>query len=175
MKQFLSSAALLLLVACTTAAPGTSDQTSSEAGRFMAGKGILIRLDKTVTEDEQATTHTKASFHVSGAVDKDIDLGDILGDLVFVDPTTYPVYAEQELKPETIAIFTAWWAGAGEEIQVQLHEQNLIVTRRSGGEEGVCTEWEEVAKIPLGQDVVVEWEGIEGATVDQSSLAFCDK
>lgn len=175
MKHILPLSALLLLVACAPVAPGNTSGTSSDAARVMAGKGIMIRMEKIVTEDEQATTHTKATLHVTGVVEKDIDLGDILGDLVFVDPTTYPVYAEQELKPETIAIFTAWWAGQGEEIQVQMHEQNLIVMQRYGDEEGTCTEWKEIAKVPLGQDVVVEWEGVGESTVEASSIAFCDK
>ncbi len=73
-----------------------------------------------------------------------------------------------------MAIFTAWWAGQGEEIQVQMHNQNLIVTHRYGDEQSVCTEWEEIARIPLGQDVVVEWEGVGEHTVEQSSIAFCN-
>ncbi len=167
MRKLFPLLTLTLLAACTPAATDTS--------RVMAGKGILIRVEKSVTEDAQATQHTKAILHVSGVATKDIDLGDVLGELVYVDPATYETYAEQENKPETLAVFTAWWAGQGEEIQVQLHNQNLIVTHQYGDEEGTCTKWEELARVPLGQDVAVEWENLGEPGVDHSSIDFCNQ
>lgn len=161
--------ATILLVACTPATPPADD-----GERVMEGTGIMIRVEKETTEDEQAVLHTKAILHVTGVAEQDIDLGDIQGELLYVDPATYPVYSEEENMPETVAIFTAWFAGQGEEIRVLLHNQELIVDHRYGDEQNTCTEYEEIARVALGRDVVVEWENL-GETTPQSSIAFCNK
>ncbi|NOS68131.1 MAG: hypothetical protein HOO67_07290 [Candidatus Peribacteraceae bacterium] len=174
MRRLLPALALLALVACTPATPpADTSGTSSSDARVMAGKGLLIRVEKTMTEDAQGIQHTKAVLHVSGVIEKDIDLGDIQGELFTVDPHTYPVYAEQENKPETIGVFTAWWAGQGEEITVKLHNGKLLVDHRYGDEQNTCTTPEQIAEVDLGGDVVVEFENLPDPTA-KSSIAFCD-
>jgi hypothetical protein len=170
MRRFalaLASISLLGLAACK---PVASTDTSGD--RVMAGKGIMVRFEQTTTEDAQSVPTTKATLHVTGVVEKDIDLGSLQGALTYVDPSKYPVYAEQENKPETVAMFSNWFAGAGQEVSVQIHNQTLIVTSREGDEGGECTHPKELARVALGKDVVVEWENLP-AKSDASSLAFC--
>lgn len=151
---------------------------SDDAGRFMEGKGVVVRLDQSVTEDAQGVPHTEATVHVTGAMTEDFALNDfgLQGELRYVNPQTYPVYAEQENKPEIIAIFTSWFAGFGHEVRLSLDPQNyfLMLEIREGDETNDCTPWELLHTFVLPQDTVVDVEH-SGAPIQQSSLSFCDQ
>jgi hypothetical protein len=169
MKRLLSASVLLLLLAACKPSTNTTDN-----GRVMDGTGLMIRLEQNITYDKDAIPHNKAIMHVTGVAEADIDLGDVYGDLLYVDPASYPTYSGNENMPETVAMFTTWFAGQGEEFNVKLQNQNLIIDHRYGDEQGTCTELMQVTSIPLGKDVVVEWDSLPEKT-DKSSLAFCDK
>jgi hypothetical protein len=148
--------------------------TQPNGERVMEGTGLMIRVEQNVTEDAQGVPHNKAKLVISGVANKEVDLGDIQGELQYVDPASYPVYAEQENLPETVGLFTSWFAGQGEEVSVTIFNQYLYVGHRMGDESGTCTKSEELAQIKLGRDVVVEWENLP-TQIPNSSLAFCDK
>lgn len=131
-----------------------------------------ITLEKTTTTDKQSIPHTKAKLLFSGAVEKTIDLGDIVGELSFVDPSTYSLYARKN--GSTVGVLTAWFAGGGTEIVITKFQDppSLKIESIEGGEEGICTSETLIAEVTLKKDVQVSLQGFT-PVVDQSSLQFC--
>ncbi len=175
-RPLLLASFALLLVACTpTDAPGASSSSSSSAAPTASGSTALtVTFSKTVSEDDQAVQHTKATLALAGAVTTSIDLGEIVGELQYVNPSAYGPYAQPAGKGETVAVLTSWFAGEGEEIIVtQFHDPHrFTVERRYGDESGTCTTTELVKDVELPGDVTIELKGFV-SPVDQSTLAFC--
>lgn len=140
----------------------------------MESNALTISLEKAMTEDAEATLHTKASLRLSGAIDDVIDLDDILGDLLYVDPKAYGVYARPN--GQTVAVLTAWWAGQGEEIVItqMTAPPSLVIEHRYGDESGECTEAEVLAKYPLTATVRVSLDDF-GDPTPQSRIQFCSE
>ncbi len=183
----LGMASAVLISGCMPAAPSTgetamsssamtssaamADASSSASSEAPAG-AVVIAFDKKVTEDDLATIHTTAALRMTGAITEEVDLGEILGELVQVDPSAYGTYAKDGT--EVIAVFTAWWAGQGEEIIVR-HDKTaavLSVDHRYGDESGSCTEPQNMAEFPLAASSTLELQDT-GETAAQSSLKFC--
>src|SRR3989338_5625092 len=136
-------------------------------------QSLTITLDtSTWTSDEDGILHSKAILHLRGAVNEIVDLGDILGELSYVNPIAYEVYRTPEREP--VAVLTSWFGGSGEELVLyQLQDPpQFRIEHRFGGEEGVCTEPTIFAAFPLESDVRISFTAFE-PEVDQSSLAFC--
>lgn len=133
---------------------------------------LSVTLEKTVQEDAQAVPHTKAILRLSGEVMQEVDLGDIQGELMMVNPSAYDVYREPNA--DVVAVLTSWFAGQGQEIIIaQSRDPHaLTVTHRYGDEEGTCTAPTSLAHFPLQDFVQVTLSGFEPA-VGQSSLQFC--
>ncbi len=177
MRPLLFALSLALIAGCTPATVGTplEGSSSSSSSVSVAPSGTLeVKLEKTLSEDELATIHTKAFLRLSGAVTQTIDLGDdIQGELVVVNPSAYGAYAAEG--GTTVAVLTTWWAGQGEEIYVTQYKDPpaFTVEHRYGDEQGTCTSPELIADVELpAGDVKVELVGFE-PTVEQSSLQFC--
>lgn len=175
MRRTLSLLVLLpLLAACTpTQTAVDTGSTSSPAAMIADIKPVLnVKLDQTTTEDAQGVPSTKATLTFSGVVDKVVDLGNIQGPITAVDEKAYVNYVEP--LGNVALVLTAWFAGQGEEIWVTQHMDTKAVSvqHRYGGEEGTCTDPEQIAEFSVPATVSFTFEGL-GTRVDQSSLAFC--
>lgn len=124
-----------------------------------------------MSEDPDGTQRTKATLHLTGAVGRDLDLGEILGELRHVDPNSYGRYAQSNA--DTVAAFTTWWAGGGEEIFITQHHdpRTLTIERRYGDEGGVCNPPEKMFEFVLPGEVTVTTENF-GDMVERSSIDF---
>lgn len=160
MRRFLIFCSLLL-AACS---PG--------AVQNLVNDSLTVTLEKTVVEDELATVHTKAVLRLRGALNESIDLGDILGELMVVDPKVHPQY--QQANGDVVAVLTSWWARQGEEIFITEFDDPhaFTVEHRYGDEEGNCTPPGLIADLPLPGDVTISLEGFD-PTAEQSSIQFC--
>ena len=153
------SPALLLAFVLVTACQFAPVDTETDAGP------VTLEFEKTTSEDELATLHTKASL---SAADQTIDLGDILGDLIPVKASAYGIY-----DGEVLLVLTSWWAGQGEEIVVTRSEDGIMVTHRFGDESGTCTEATVLGEIKVSGDAEVTLKGLGTEILDQSSIRFC--
>ncbi len=134
---------------------------------------LSITLEKTMTEDVQATILTNATLTFAGATTQTLALDEIQGDLMYVDPTTYPLYKQDG--SDVVAILTAWWAGQGEEIVIrQTDDAHIVIEHRYGAEDGTCTDPEQLADFALSGKVQSTLENF-GEPVAQSSIQFCQE
>jgi hypothetical protein len=154
--------ATILVVGCQV--PGSPEGTMGHVGP------LTVHLEASTWTDELATVHTKAELHLEGAVEQTIDLGDIQGDLMAIDPNGWERFKENGDIP--LAAYTAWWAGQGEEIVVILRNDTpaLIVERRYGDEGGACTDTTTIADIPLPSGVQVTIDSGGLPETPQSSI-----
>lgn len=168
--SLLLTASLLLVVGCqpradlTQPEPSPTDETTDAAL-----SPLTITLEKNVTEDAQATPHTKAVLYFTGAADRTVDLPEILGELMYVDSAAYEPYGD-----DVVAVFTSWWAGQGDEFVLRktLDPATLTIEHRTGDEEGSCTPPAIVGTYEMPGDITVTIEGVD-ASVAQSSILFC--
>ncbi len=178
--SFLLCAMLLLCGGCAAVQtpPSPPSASSSVASSLAAGQpttqsnAVTVTLEKSTSTDAQATVHTKAVLHLSGAVMKAVDLGDILGELRYVNHATYDLYRQKNGDP--VAVLSAWWAGGGEEfVLTQFHDPHYFtIEKRYGDESGNCDPPGLVGDYPLQGDITVSLQNF-GEPVDQSSLQFC--
>lgn len=158
----------LLLASCAPAAP-TADTTSDSSASWPANEVEVMNLElqKNVTTDDQGVVTTEAALMFDGKL---TPLGTVTGEL-------NPVARQLGQDPSIIAVFTAWFAGGGEEVRVTRSEDRaaLVIEKRSGDESGACTDWERVGEIAISPDQEAQLMAEAGTEVPASSLAFCDK
>lgn len=153
----------------TSSVMSSSANVSSVA---LSPSGLVVRLEKEVTTDAQATVHTKATLHLTGALERTIDLGNIFGELQYVNPKAYARYHYDNA--DTVAAFSTWWAGQGEEIFItQFHQpHSLTVERRYGDEGGICNPPDRIIDLPLPGDVRITLQNVGEPTLDRSTIDF---
>ncbi len=161
--------AALLLVACTPS-PAPTDGTAMSSSAI--AETVRVHLTQKITEGEDGIPTNKASIEFSGSIDEVVDLGDVTGELMYVDPKAYATYKGET--DDVIAVFSAWFAGGGEEIVVRHYHdtQSIAIEMRSGGEEGECTELELLAEYEITGIASLDTSNL-GTPITQSSLAFC--
>jgi hypothetical protein len=176
LPAFLLSA--IFLMGCqTTIQPIGDDASSSVAAPASTGSGanvavstLTVRIQKYVQTDSGGTIHTKASLTLSGALNRTIELGDILGELHYINPNAYARF--NSVHADTVAAFTSSWKGKGEEFFItQFHDPHTFtVEYRYGDESGICNPPELLIDLPLPGDVrvIVDHSGL--STVDRSSI-----
>lgn len=170
MKHLPALLVSLVLVACSTTAPTDSTDGMSTSSKSF---DITVAFAQTTSEDANGIMKTDATLTFSGAaMQNEVSLGDnVQGQLEFVNPASYPANPNGK----TIALFTTWFAGQGEEILLtQATDGKLWITHRYGDESGTCTEWEAIAEVPAPADATIKVEGLT-APIDASSLAFCNQ
>ncbi len=175
---FALSSAVLLCAGCASSPGGSSSSTSSAASSESAMQAsspmasLTITLHKSSSTDAQATVHSTVNLQLSGVVSKTIDLGDILGDVQYVNPNAYAYYDAQDR--QAVAVLTSWWAGVGDEYIITkfLSPSRLQVDHWAGDEQGTCAKPETIASIPVPSDLKVSLQNF-GEMVDQSSIQFC--
>lgn len=158
----------LVLAACTAATPQDSASDSSLPSQ---GAPLSIAFEKSVNTDSEATVSTAAKIRFEGVVDATVDLGELLGELMPVHPQTYD--------NNTLAVFTTWWAGAGDDVRVRhdVAKNALVIEERMGDESGECTDWEMTESIALPEGTQALDVQLTGADtpLEKSSLAWCDE
>ncbi len=172
---------LLALVACAQAPVAPSPDTDENMQAVMEGTSsseapmsgpVMMSLEQSITTDENGIPHNKASLILTGVINRSIDLGDVQGELQLVDPAAYARYTVAN--GETIAAFSTWFAGQGEEIWVTRYNdpQALTVEHRYGDEGGICNPPGLIADIPLAREVTVDFDASGLETIDRSSIDF---
>lgn len=178
MRRILPIAFLALLSACSAAnVPPVGQEPAAAPTPVPVAEepaDLFVRLEKNVTTDDQATPHTNAVIHLTGAVQADIPLPETLGELMYVDQNAYQMYQQDNVQA-VVAVLSSWWAGQGREfVLTKLAEPHMFkVEMRNGYEEGVCDPPEVLAEAELpGMDTPVVLEGFD-SPVERSSVEFC--
>jgi hypothetical protein len=182
---------LLALGACATA-PVTVPEPASSSSSVSAqpvsaapvapqftgsGTKLTIRLEKSESEDSGGVLRTKATLHLTGAINTDVPLKDIVGHLSLAQKP----YVQPAGSGTTVAVLSAWWAGGGEEIWItQYHNPHALTVEYIRGSEGdpdappadTCDGPGLITDLPMQGDVTVTLEGFGKATAP-SVLAWC--
>lgn len=169
-KHLIIGVSIFFLAACTSTNSVSKNASSSSSSS--ASNDLQITLQKNVVTDDSGVVRTTAALQLSGATEKTIELGEILGEVFVSDASSRTVPASSS-KIELLLF--AWFAGAGEEILVtqSRNPHTLLIQKRFGGEEENCTAWEVVEEVPLPGDVTVSLENF-GEKSASSALQYCE-